>query len=375
MAKAKVVFLSSNEPLPTFTRKLDLLDRINNFEVYLVHWHRTNSLITMPIHSDITREKIHAINLPEPRGNLLRQIYYYIVFFFKARKIIQRLNPSIIHANNMDMLFTAYLMIIGGLKCKLVLDLIDTREIFISNPFRFISRWLIKRTGLIFITSPGYLSDFLHKLGSSLDSKVLFVPNAPSENDFRGFVRKRENNSLHIGYFGFLRGEETIVELIETIKRLNKENLKIKIIFAGVGVCRQLVTNMARKYDFVEYKGPFRFNDSIKKLYESVDLIFSMYYLDHNKKIHMSCRYSESVVCNLPIIVQKGSFMADLVGRDRNGYVLKLGEWDNLYRLLRHVYFHKDELDEKSKNCEKIKAENLFDNYEYKILDAYSKIT
>ena len=374
MGNPRVVFLCANEPVPTITRKLDLLDNSEKFDAFLVYWHRLNSLITMPINTDISQRKIHVVNLPEPRGNLLRQLFLYILFFLKANQTIRRLKPSVIHANDMDMLFVALLIQLTGCRCKLVLDLENTREIFIRNPFKVIFQWAIKRTSQIFITSPGYLDNYLKKIDPNADHKVLYVPNAPRNIDFKGFIRKKDPECLHVGYFGFLRGEETIGKLIDTAKKLNQEGLNVKIIFAGVGVCKPLVTKMAQQYDFIEYKGPFNYKENIKKLYGNVDIIFSMYYLDHNKRIHMSCRYSEAIVCNLPIIVQDGSFMAGLVRRDENGYVLKLGEWDNLYKLLKHLYFNREELERIGQNCDKIKPANLFDNYENSILSAFTSI-
>jgi glycosyltransferase involved in cell wall biosynthesis len=374
MQKIRTVFLSSNEPIPTFTRKMDLLKDCDRFDVHLIHWHRKNSLINMPLHSKIERERVHNIELLEPRGLFIKKIFLYLVFFIHVLRIVRRLKPSLMHTNNMDMLFVACLINALGIKYKLVLDLIDTRQIFIQFPLRMLSRQLLKMTSAIFITSPGYLHHFLEQVDKNIAPKVIFVPNAPREENFRGYIKKTDTNSLHIGYFGFLRGEETISNLVATIKKLNEEGLNVKVIFAGIGICKPQVEKFAEKYEFVKYVGPFSFNEDIKELYGSVDLIFSMYYLDHNKKIHMSCRYSEAVVCNLPIIVQDGSFMANLIRRDGNGYVLKLGQWSKLYKLLKHIYFNRQDLEEKDSNCNKIKQQNLFDTYEKKIIDRFSRL-
>lgn len=372
--KKTVLFLVSNEPPPAFSRKIALLDSLEDFDVHLVYWHRLKSDISMPLQTDLPSSNIHQISLPEPRGGKFRRILWNAVFFLRVLFKVAKLRPTAIHANNMDMWLMAFFLKPFARNVRLVLDLLDTRKFFLKPLLLPMLSFILKRTELVFVTSPKYVSDFLCRIKPNIsERKILFVPNAPSRADFEGF-KKKDNEDLVVGYIGAFRGREAIRNLVEIAGELRDEGLHVKVLFAGMGLDKPLVEELAEKHDFVTYSGPFNYQRDIKELYERIDLVYSVYYLDHNKKIHMSCRYSDAVVCNLPVIVQDGSYMADLVKINQTGYVLELGRWEELKYLLRQLCMDRSDLEVKSRNCEAIKEENIFETYSPMIIKAYSDL-
>lgn len=374
MKNKTVVFLCSNVPIPTFLRKIDLLYASGEYDVHLIYWQRRKSIVSMPLQAKIHEVNIHRICLPEPRGGLIRRIFLNLIFFVKIAIIIIKTKPDAIHNNNMDMLLISNCFKLFHRRLRLVLDLIDTRELFLKQFLRILFKQIFKKTDLIFVTSPMYISEFLnYKNMCCHNEKMIFIPNAPSSADFEGF-QKKQNNNITLGYFGYIRGQDTIENVVAIIKELRLEGYSVSLFFAGIGTERPLVEKLASQYEFVKYFGPYEYEKDLKNLYEQVDIIFSMYYLDHNKKIHMSCRYSDAVVCRLPIIVQKGSYLAELVEKYQTGYVMELGKWEELKKLLRKLYLDRSDLQEKAKNCIKIYRENIFETYAPEILNAYRQI-
>lgn len=371
--KKNIVFLSSNEPIPTFRRKLELLNNQNKFNVYLIYWHRKKSLINMPMTLNLDQKHLIPIRLPDPLGTLSRRFFLNIFFMTKVLMKLFRIKPDCLHINNFDMfiLFSWLKKIFPSL--KLILDLIDTRVVFIQKPLALIGRVSLKNMDYAFITAPLYYDEFLQKIHPDLpSSSVVWVPNAPKRNDFADF-QKLPHRNLTLGYFGYLRGSYSIQLLVDILDELNLNGLKISVLFAGIGIEKPLVKKFADKYAFVKYYGPFDYTN-IKNLYTQVDLIYAVYLLDHNKKIHMSCRLSEAINCNLPIIVQAGSYQAEYVKENDIGYIVNHGKKKELKKLLKYLYKNRDDMEVKSINCKKILNEHQFEFYQNKILTVYKKI-
>jgi glycosyltransferase involved in cell wall biosynthesis len=374
MHKSTIVFLGSNEPSPTVIRKLNLLHLFPQYDVHLVYAHRMQSLINMPLTTHLDDTHLHRIELYEPRKSIFHRLLFTLVFLFHFFRLLIKIKPHVIHAVNLDMLGLAVAIKLFYPHIRLVLDLTDTREISFHVMLVHFSRFLLRFTDLIFITSPRYASDFLFLIEKNLKNEsIVFVPNAPLFKDFSGF-KKKKNDMFTIGYFGAFRGHDAIENLVLAVKELREEGHQLSILFAGIGLEKPFVEKISQKYPFVTYYGPFDYAKDIKSLYQRVDIIYSIYMLDHNKKIHMSCRYSEAIVCGLPIIVQGGSYMAELVNKNQNGYIIEFGRWDELKKLLKKLITNKNDLEQKSRNCIPIRKENLFDTYQDIILQSYQHL-
>jgi len=372
--KKKIIFLISNEPVPVITQKINELHRTGKYDIYLIYWHRLHSTNDFPFSVCISKDHILTINLPEPRGNIVRRIFLTIIFFTLSFNLIQKINPHSIHCVNMDIWLPLIVMNTFNKKFKVILDLLDSRDSFLKWNLNHAISKFIEKTALFFITSPGYATDYLNRFRlDPKDPRIVFIPNAPSRTLFDHF-KNRKGDGLVIGYIGTFRGKKTIEDFVETVKLLNVNKKSVNIIFAGVGPRLDLVKHYASKFDFIKYLGPYNYQKDIKKIYEQVDIIFSMYYPSHDKMIHMSCRYHDAVVCRIPIIVQKGSLLAKLVEHHQTGYVLELGQRKEMEDLLNRLVDNPDDLKTKAKNCHSLLKENLFETYIPRLVNAYHRI-
>jgi len=327
----------------------------------------------MPMTTSLHVDQTVKITLPDPYGNLLRRFVYTVFFGASVIWKIIKIRPDIVHINNLDMFISFSFLKLVKHDLKFVLDLIDTREDFLKGKMLRLAKFSMRFMDFAFITAPLYYEKYLKIIDPELSKRsVAWVPNAPMRRDFDGLV-KTPHRGLQLGYFGFLRGADSINMLSEILAELNLKGQKISILFAGIGIEKPLVEQLADKYSFVKYFGPFNYTN-VRPLYEQIDIVYSVYLLDHNKKIHMSCRLSEAINCNLPIIVQADSYQAEYVQKYDIGYVVKYGQKQELKTLLKRIYEHPQELDSKAENCASIKHEHVFENHAGKILDSYNEL-
>lgn len=367
-----ITVICANEPVPLLVKKIELLNRQPNINVRLIYLHRKGSLINMPLSVDIPDSQIHKIELSDPHGSIFKRTILQFLFMIKVLWILYQIKPAAVHAVNMENWLLLHLLYLR--KTKYVLDIQDVREIFFNSVIKIFIRFFLKKTDIIFVASPKFADDYLYGLSNNLEkNKVLFVPNAPYEAEFAR-IKKRRRSSLTIGYFGFLRGREAIHSLIDAVAQLNQEGLDIRVHFAGIGIERPLVENYARQYDFIKYFGPYNYRQDIQNLYQDIDLIYAVYLVDNDKRMALGCRYSESIVTGIPLIVQADTYMADLVQQYETGYLINFGDWKSLKDLLQNLYHNREDIDRVAQNCDAIRADNLFDAYIPVIINAYNRL-
>jgi len=230
---------------------------------------------------------------------------------------------------------------------------------------------LYRRVDLFFVTSPKYDTQFLRGLNLIPDGKkVIYIPNASPEKYFKDFNRRRSENDMVVGYIGTFRGRSSILTLVEAAKCLILKGYKIRIIFAGVGIAKGLIKALSQKYAFIEYSGPYDYSRDIKKLYETVDIIYAVYDIDENKRIHLACRFIEAIYCGLPVLVSKGTYMDELVKTHKNGYSVDPNNPDDVAKAIEHL-LNSDVRNEIREMCSQLKHDYLFEHFQGRLMQAY----
>ncbi|MBD3385836.1 glycosyltransferase, partial [candidate division KSB1 bacterium] len=357
-----LVYISSNNPSPIISRKIDYLYSQNLFNIHLIYWKRLNSSISFPFTSALSKNNIHPIVLPESQSMVFR-VYYMIRFGFYVFKKCLKLKPHIVQSINMDMLLLGY-VIARILKIKiLILDLLDTREVFLNPYFKFLYKNIVKKLSWVFVTSPKFIDEYILLINSSIQlKKISYIPNVPHSNIVDNFKKKSDSN-LCIGYFGFFRGTNSLRNLIESVKELYYREYNISCFFAGIGIETAYIEKISKKYSFIKYFGKYDYNNEIKRLYQNVDIIYSVYDIDYNKKLALGCRFNESILFGLPLIVQKNTYMGELVKRYDNGFVLRQNTKQDLFNLLANIMKNKTLLAHKSLNSKKLFNQFIFETY------------
>lgn len=369
--RKKVLFLFQHQPVPLPVHMMHLLSSTGKYQVTLLYYHRINSLVGLPLSGLLDPEQCLAVTVPA--GNhLFSKIVNRCLAFTLFVKIIRALKPDVIHTWNLEMLLAARIAARSLKHTKVVLTLQDTTEWMLSPIFKVVQRWAYRGADLVFVTSQGFETHFLRRFHLIPDDQeVVFVPNVPPSTQFARFEPRTSGNALTVGYIGNFRGEEGLRTLVEAAKLARAGGANIQVLFAGTGIARGLVEKLAQENAFVDYLGPYRHDNQILDIYGKVDLIYAVYDQSYDKKIHLAYRLCEAVNCRLPIIVAKGTHMAEVVERHGIGVSVEVGDVEGLARELEMLYQSREKRIQIALNCEKARPQFVFEYYQEQICRAY----
>jgi glycosyltransferase involved in cell wall biosynthesis len=193
---------------------LNLLERIPDCEPHLLYWGRGNADISIPVATEIRRDRVHRIiGFSSNRGMISR-----IRVCLESRRLLQRLKPWCVQSSSLDLLLAALMAVRppGGF----VFDLQDSRPWMRRWWIRPLVRALLVRTKFIVVTSPRFESDFLRRYQLiSSKTPVLCIPNPVEHSRFREYHRRHADQDIVIGYIGTFRGAIAIRALVNAIRQ------------------------------------------------------------------------------------------------------------------------------------------------------------
>lgn len=370
--KRKILFLYGNRPAPLAIHMLQFLNANNGYEAELLYYDRKNSPVSLPRSGLLNEVQCSSVAWPVGKNFIVKGINRCLVLGLLVKKI-RAIKPDVIHAFNLDMLFAARLAACLLGNTKVAYSLQDTTEWMLHPIAKAVQRWAYRGADLIFVTSQDFETRFLRQFKLiPNEKKVVFVPNVPLAAHFANFTPETHGSALVIGYVGLLRGKKGITCLIEAAELAGKNGADIHVLFAGKGSEREFVEKLAQQYSFVEYLGTYRHDKDIIDIYKKVDILYGVYDRTYDKRIHMACRFCEAVNCRLPIIVAKGSHMADIVETHGIGVSVEFGDVEGLAGELVELYQSRQKINAIAANCEKIRPEYVFEAYQGKILNVYN---
>ena len=308
--------LLTNMPNPRINRRISVIKNECNLNVICVR--RKEQDLYMPYHADV-KHTILDINLPSS-SHVMKRLLMFRNFQKQALKIICTVRPDILYAEGYDALLIAnkYKKINSNL--MIIYEVSDLREFFLK-PY---STWkgklcktiinnIEKRTmsnvSLLAVTSMQFYDKYYYQFVDK--NRVLYVPNIPDLALFQQFQKKTSGN-FTIGFIGAIRYIQQLKMLVDAAERLN-----INVLFAGGG---SIESEFYELYDYcknrpyVKFTGKYNYTDEIVKLYEMVDCIYAVYDQNNpNVQIALPNKLYEAVICRLPIIVAKGTYLSDIV--------------------------------------------------------------
>ncbi len=375
ITKPVVLFLYANDPDPALTERMRFLYQSDEYQAYTLYWHRKSSSISIPFSSDLPQESLIPVSLPDPRGNILRRLVLSLRFARAAWSAERRLKPQIIHTFYPDMLTVARLVLLFRRKTGLVYEIPDITNKRLIAPIRWLYRWLLKRTDTVLLTSDRFRTAFLDRYRLISRAKPIdFISSSPESSHFAGFKR-RQSSDLIVGYIGNFRGQRQIVNLANATASLRQTGRDIRLLFAGAGRESSVVRSLANSHSFIEMYGSFDYWADIISLYERTDIIFAVYpQEDLNFRVHLARRFSEGIVCGLPLIVAEGSYMAEIVEQESVGWSVGHDSETDLVDLLGHVYDNRTELVARGRASRALRQHHSFETHAPALLKAYRHI-
>lgn len=312
----KICFLLTHVPDPKTNKRIKVFS--NYGEVCVICTRRKSQDIWEPAFKDI-KHYIFDIDLPSS-NQILKRMLVSKEYQKRALTILNRVRPEIIYADGLDSL-----LIVSKYKARfktlqVFYDVADLRESYLETPTNIIKRFVVlaiqkaekkafTNVDYLVITSPKFYSEHYKKLIHS--NKVLFIPNAPETKIFETYKRKNDG-IFTVGFIGGIRYINQMKMLVDAA-----ENVKCRVLFAGAGGTNsdyQEILEYCRNKDFVSFTGKYDYEKEIARLYGSIDCVYAVYDADNpNVRIALPNKLYESILCELPIIVAKNTYLSELV--------------------------------------------------------------
>ena len=208
----------------------------------------------------------------------------------RAATIILR-NPKFVRgsdvviARNFDLLALAWLARLRWLSggTPLIYECLDIHGLFIgarpvNRAMRFLERMLLRRTALLWVSSPGFLSGYFKPVqGYSgpvevIENKLWFdrtVPRRPLPED-----RQTPADVLTLGWVGSIRCRQTLELLAECARRMGP---KLRIAIHGNVHRHTLDTfdDIVASHETITYHGPYSYPDDLERIYLGCDAVWA----------------------------------------------------------------------------------------------------
>ncbi len=253
--------------------------------------------------------------------------------FIRAIRVIRARakDNRVIYAFGLDMLLLGWLASIG-LRKKLVYEVGDIREVLIGSGiknrlFRFLERFLTKRTYLLVVTSEAYLEEYFYQVQglNGINSFVLenkldrqWFPACPGED-----VWQNAGDYLTIGYFGVLRCKCSW-EILKILAEKSRGAYRVYLR----GISRDFNLKKECGFAYVEYGGPYLVPDDLPEIYGRADLVWACYPYQGKKSGNWqwakTVRFYEACYFKKPLIVQAGTEDSRVVEKYNIGLVIDM---------------------------------------------------
>lgn len=374
----KIAFLISHVPDPRMLKRITVAEQDNPVKV--IYWNRMLenyiSKITFDPKSNVEYEEVQ---IRVEQGKIFKRIPKFFLFITKVIQVLRKYKPEIIHAGNLDMLIVAntYKKLFDK-NVKLIYEVADLHKIVYGNHqsrklkmantlFQFIEKRATKRISKIILTSPHFWKKYYATFIP--EKKYLFIANAPEKRYFTNYIPKTLDEGITLGHVGLITYPEQMKMMIDVIQRVEK----VDGFIAGDGAIYEDIKQYIEGKEKITLYGPYQYTSEISQLYSRVNLVYSVYdtKLD-NVKIALPNRLYEAIVCELPIIASKNTFLGEYVTQHNIGFAVDDTDAKELEELLVLLTHNPEIILNIKKNMRKIKEDYYMESYSDKLRKVYN---
>lgn len=335
----RTTFVLLHVPNPRMNKRIGLMKKFGDCSV--LSFRRKIYDLWEPEHQDVPH-KILPLDLPsaeKPLGRALGSLRM-------RRQIaceLKTTNPDCVYTAGLDALMGVipYKRSCGA---KVVYEVADLRNLHLAtarNPLkRFVQRAvsrlerrLLSDVDLIVVTSKKYYDEYYARFIDP--DKVIFVPNVPDPAPFHAY-QKKNSGPFTVGYIGGIRYLEQMKMLVDAAERAGA-----RVFFAGGGETQECYEELVRYCDgksHVEFTGTYSYESDVADLYGRADCIYSVYDASiPNVRIALPNKLYESILCELPILAAKGTYLSELVEEWGVGLSVDCESVDELECVLRRL--------------------------------------
>lgn len=368
--KKSMIILFPHLPNPRMIKRINALKQVFNIEV--IYWDReTESQKINNIPSGI---QTNVIRRRANEGNPLRRIGTTLKVIKDSLKIIRQNKPQQLYISKLDMLLVGILYKrffdksvdityeVSDLHSLVIDNHQNIKKRIISKIIKGIEKFLCKDIKLLVVTSDYFYKCFYKDFID--EDRVIFIPNTPNPSVFSSFERK-QNKKFTIGFIGAIRYAEQIEMLINVGKKCD-----VNILIAGKGVDYNRIKEYSKNKNYVSIYGEYEYEQEIKKIYEKVDCVYSVYDASlRNVQIALPNRLYEAIYTNTPIIAARNTYLGEIIEKEQIGEVIM---YDNSQELVDKINILKNDENRTnniSKKMDILKKKWILTEYNKKLIE------
>lgn len=208
---------------------------------------------------------------------------------------------------------------------------------FLISFFRFIDKFLIKRSFRTVFTSEGFAT---YLFPTVRPKNIIIQPNkvAPCFKDIKRTIISMENKKgIIFSYVGAFRSPDTVFRFAKVIGEYFPQH---EFYFYGDSNLTFMAKELSLKYNNIKYFGKFKNPEDLQKIYNSIDVVVACYdSKDINEKIADPNKLYEAICFCKPIIVSADTFLAEQVNKMRVGYSIKADNDDSICNFLNNLNY------------------------------------
>ena len=336
----KICFLLTHIPDPRTNKRIDLFKK--DHEVFVVCCRRKSQNIWNP---DLVSAKYKIYDIDLPSSQKIFKRYFMSLFFRnKALKDLDDIRPDVIYTEGLDALQTAISYKKKHSLKSIFYEVADLRESYLVKPRSFFRRTIVNlilnkekkcfsSVDYLVLTSMKFYD--AHYCRLIKQNHVIYMPNIPDKTVFDDYVKKT-SGTFTVGFIGGIRYLEQMKMLVDAA-----EVVGCKVLFAGVGGTTtdfDSITEYCKNKKGVVFYGKYDYKKEIASIYGLVDCVYAVYDADNpNVRIALPNKLYESILCRLPIIVSKGTYLSELVEKWRVGYSVSHNNPEELIECLTNL--------------------------------------
>lgn len=314
---------------------------------------------------------------------------YSLYSYKKIKTILKKENPNVVHLHTPVDVTLSAVHAVKSLGLPLVYTLHDyflmCRRFTLLhgngkmcternlNPlckfYRTTTKEIVKNVDIIIAPSQ-FVLDIHTKHGFFKNSKTIVLPHGIEIDNFGNYNKTNKTNDskiINLLYVGSLTKHKGVHILIDAIKKIKDDNLKLNIIGSGVyeNKLKQLANNDRR----ICFYGNVP-NNEVKKFYEISDLVIvpSIWY-DVRPNVIV-----EAFRAGLPVIGSNIGGIPELIKYNYNGFLFEPGNTEHLKVILEKNIIKRDVLRELGKNAQQFVKQFEMAEYIKKLYKIYEEV-
>lgn len=358
------VFLFSNEPVPNLVEKVCCAIQAGR-RVAVVYLARPLKALHMEAMAGAT---VLAYPVGFGSVNARRLITFWPTLWWLRRNVLSRVTENCdVYVDALDLLAMAQII---GLRrrWKFRFEVRDLHNLqlkgdVVSRLVQRAEQIMLKRLHTLVLTSEAHSHAYYQH---RYTRPPVYVYNVPDRHAWQTFTR-RSSGQFIVGFIGVLRYRPCLKALIDAARRLNEKGVPVRVRLAGGGLVDEMRA-YAAGMPFVEVLGPFRYRDSASRLFEDLDLIYSVYDAeDANVRLAIAGKYYEAQITGIPLLVAEDTYLESLVVKGGFGKAVRHADAEDLAEKIEEAYRQSEWYQSARRTLSKMDLENLYGSHDKSI--------